>query len=263
MKPNKKQISIEHLTPPKKKGGALSPLSPMLRKTIEAFGVDALPVVIASKEKNKDGCHTIYQGIDTWKAACEYQLKEIPALLVPKESLSAHNEFTETEPEEVSRVKLVLKDLDYGLKPAEIAIKYKIDRTLVWHWKKLEKLIDVGWEMLQEKSITISAAREIARLPKTKQLHWLNIINEEKYSISQLKKQLCNKTEPTTAPETTQAEKDSNTLQLEVSISEKIGLPCEIDYKHNKGKITFQYHNLDELDNILIRLGLKELEEDW
>ena len=46
--------------------------------------------------------------------------------------------------------------------------------------------------------------------------------------------------------------KDSNIISLELSISNKIGLNVEIqNSKRNKGKISFEYKDLDQLNKII------------
>ena len=46
--------------------------------------------------------------------------------------------------------------------------------------------------------------------------------------------------------------KDSNILALELSVSNKIGLNVDIqNSKNNKGKISFEYKDLDQLNKII------------
>ena len=46
--------------------------------------------------------------------------------------------------------------------------------------------------------------------------------------------------------------KDTNIIALELSISNKIGLNVDIqNNKRNKGKITFEYKDLDQLNKII------------
>ena len=46
--------------------------------------------------------------------------------------------------------------------------------------------------------------------------------------------------------------KDANIRDLEISVSDKIGLNVEIKNKrNNKGKITFEYKGLDQLNKII------------
>ena len=46
--------------------------------------------------------------------------------------------------------------------------------------------------------------------------------------------------------------KDPNIKNLEVSLSDKIGLNVEIrNNKRNKGTITFSYHDIDQLNKII------------
>ena len=46
--------------------------------------------------------------------------------------------------------------------------------------------------------------------------------------------------------------KDANIKDLEISVSNKIGLNVEIkNKKNNKGKITFEYKDLDQLNKII------------
>ena len=46
--------------------------------------------------------------------------------------------------------------------------------------------------------------------------------------------------------------KDTNIMQLEMSIVNKVGLNVEIkNKKNNKGKISFEYNDLDQLNKII------------
>jgi ParB family chromosome partitioning protein len=46
--------------------------------------------------------------------------------------------------------------------------------------------------------------------------------------------------------------KDTNIIALELSVSNKIGLNVEIkNSKRNKGKISFEYKDLDQLNKII------------
>ena len=50
----------------------------------------------------------------------------------------------------------------------------------------------------------------------------------------------------------TKLSKDSNLIALELSISNKIGLNVDIqNNKRNKGKISFEYKDLDQLNKII------------
>ena len=49
-----------------------------------------------------------------------------------------------------------------------------------------------------------------------------------------------------------QKNKDTNIIALELSISNKIGLNVDIqNNKRNKGKISFEYKDLDQLNKII------------
>ena len=49
-----------------------------------------------------------------------------------------------------------------------------------------------------------------------------------------------------------QSSKDTNIVALELSISNKIGLNVDIqNNKRNKGKISFEYKDLDQLNKII------------
>ena len=55
-----------------------------------------------------------------------------------------------------------------------------------------------------------------------------------------------------TKPSKTKVSKDLNITDLELSISNKIGLNVEIkNKKNNKGKITFEYKDLNQLNKII------------
>ena len=55
-----------------------------------------------------------------------------------------------------------------------------------------------------------------------------------------------------TKPSKTKVSKDLNISDLELSISNKIGLNVEIkNKKNNKGKIVFEYKGLDQLNKII------------
>ena len=51
---------------------------------------------------------------------------------------------------------------------------------------------------------------------------------------------------------TLRSSKDTNIIALELSISNKIGLNVDIqNNKRNKGKISFEYKDLDQLNKII------------
>ena len=55
-----------------------------------------------------------------------------------------------------------------------------------------------------------------------------------------------------TKPSKTKVSKDLNITDLELSISNRIGLNVEIkNKKNNKGKIVFEYKGLDQLNKII------------
>ena len=55
-----------------------------------------------------------------------------------------------------------------------------------------------------------------------------------------------------TKKQKSQTSKDTNIIALELSISNKIGLNVDIqNNKRNKGKISFEYKDLDQLNKII------------
>ena len=80
------------------------------------------------------------------------------------------------------------------------------------------------------------------------QYAWYAKIIEKKLSVRQAEnfvKIFKNKKKPITT-------KDTNIIALELSISNKIGLNVDIqNNKRNKGKISFEYKDIDQLNKII------------
>ena len=49
--------------------------------------------------------------------------------------------------------------------------------------------------------------------------------------------------------------KDVNTAALEADLEDVLGMPVELNDRHGAGEVTIRYANLDQLDEIIRRLG--------
>ncbi len=222
-----------------------------LTNSIKERGV--IQPIIVRKSSSDNTKFEIIAGERRWLAARKAGLHSIPVVVTEADDLKSL-EFAIVE--NVQR---------HDLNPLEEALGYKrlIDefsydqekvskfigksRSYITNSLRLLNLPKEILNYLEEKKLTSGHAKILVGLDNA--LFIANKIIEKKLSVRQAenfvkifkKKRLLKKNL-----------KDPNIRNLEVSLSEKIGLNVEIkNDKKNKGSITFSYHDMDQLNKII------------
>ena len=221
-----------------------------LSNSIKERGV-IQPIIV--RESNLDNSkYEIIAGERRWLAARKAGLHEIPVVVTEADDLKSL-EFAIVE--NVQR---------HDLNPLEEAQGYKrlIDE-FSYDQEKVSKFIGKSRSYITNSLRLLTLPKEVIKLIETKQItaghakilvglensnYVAEKIIEKKLSVRQAEKfvQLFKKKQTITRP------KDLNIRDLEMSISSKIGLTVNIQNKKtNKGKISFEYKDLDQLNKII------------
>jgi len=222
-----------------------------LTNSIKERGI--LQPIIVRKSNDDISKFEIIAGERRWLAAQKANLHEVPVVITEADDLKSL-EFAIVE--NVQR---------HDLNPLEEAQGYKrlIDE-FSYDQEKVSKFIGKSRSHITNSLRILTLPTEVIKLIETQKLTTghakilvglenaffvANKIIEKKLSVRQAEnfvKIFKNKRQ------TPDKIKDANIKDLELSVSNKVGLNVEIqNKKNNKGKITFEYKSLDQLNKII------------
>jgi len=209
--------------------------------------------IIVRKSKNENSKFEIIAGERRWLAAQRAGIHNVPVVITEADDLKSL-EFAIVE--NVQR---------HDLNPLEEAQGYKrlIDE-FSYDQEKVSKFIGKSRSYITNSLRILTLPAEVIKLIETQKLTTghakilvglenasfvANKIIEKKLSVRQAENfvQLFKKKR-----QKSKITKDTNIIALELSVSNKIGLNVEIqNNKRNKGKISFEYKDLDQLNKII------------
>ena len=248
----KNQLSISEMIPSKYQPRKIFDENSLndLTKSIEQRGI--LQPIIVRKSNDYKSKFEIIAGERRWLAAQRAGLHNVPVVVTEADDLKSL-EFAIVE--NVQR---------HDLNPLEEAQGYKrlIDE-FSYDQEKVSKFIGKSRSHITNSLRLLILPEEVIKLIETQKLtaghakilvglenagFVANKIVEKKLSVRQAEnfvKIFKNKKQKSN-------NKDANIKDLEISVSNKIGLNVEIkNKKNNKGKITFEYKDLDQLNKII------------
>ena len=248
----KNQLSISEMIPNKYQPRKIFDENSLneLTKSIEQRGI--LQPIIVRKSNDDKSKFEIIAGERRWLAAQRAGLHNVPVVVTEADDLKSL-EFAIVE--NVQR---------HDLNPLEEAQGYKrlIDE-FSYDQEKVSKFIGKSRSHITNSLRLLILPEEVIKLIETQKLTTghakilvglenagfvANKIVEKKLSVRQAEnfvKIFKNKKQKSN-------NKDANIKDLEISVSNKIGLNVEIkNKKNNKGKITFEYKDLDQLNKII------------
>ena len=222
-----------------------------LTQSIKERGI--LQPIIVRKSSDDNSKFEIIAGERRWLAAQRANLHEVPVVITEADDLKSL-EFAIVE--NVQR---------HDLNPLEEAQGYKrlIDE-FSYDQEKVSKFIGKSRSHITNSLRILTLPIEVIKLIETQKLtaghakilvglenasFVANKIVEKKLSVRQAENfvQLFKKKR-----QKSKNTKDTNIIALELSVSNKIGLNVEIqNNKRNKGKISFEYKDLDQLNKII------------
>ncbi|MDA7588289.1 ParB/RepB/Spo0J family partition protein [Candidatus Pelagibacter sp.] len=221
-----------------------------LTNSIKERGI--IQPIIVRKSNNQNSKFEIIAGERRWLAAQRAGLHKVPIVVTEVDDLKSL-EFAIVE--NVQR---------HDLNPLEEALGYKrlIDefsydqdkvskfigksRSYITNSLRLLTLPDDIIKLIESQKLTPGHAKILVGLENA--IFVANKIIEKKLSVRQAE----NFVKIFKKKKKSKLNKDSNIIALELSISNKIGLNVEIkNNKRNKGKISFEYKDLDQLNKII------------
>ena len=208
--------------------------------------------IIVRKSNNDKFKFEIIAGERRWLAAQRAGLHDVPVVITEADDLKSL-EFAIVENvqrhdlnplEEAQGYKRLIDDFSYDQEKVSKFIGKS--RSHITNSLRLLTLPNDVIKLIETQKITAGHAKILVGLENASFV--ANKIIEKQLSVRQSEnfvKIFKNKKKSST-------NKDSNIIALELSISNKIGLNVDIqNNKRNKGKITFEYKDLDQLNKII------------
>ena len=144
---------------------------------------------------------------------------------------------------------------EFGLTQEEVAKSTGKGRSTIANSLRILSLPSLVLDMLSEGRIDRGHAKLLASLNPTEADALAKKISENGISV----KDLSNLIKPKSKNKKTYKEKDRDTLNIEVEMTESFGHKIQIDTKNKKaGKVSIFYKTLDELDSIIQKLKNKQ-----
>ncbi len=221
-----------------------------LTNSIKERGV--IQPIIVRKSKSESSKYEIIAGERRWLAAGKAGLHEIPVVVTEADDLKSL-EFAIVENvqrhdlnplEEAQGYKRLIDEFSYD----QEKVSRFIGKSRSYITNSL-RILNLPFEVLkhvEEKKITAGHAKILVGLDNAEFI--ANKIIEKKLSVRQAE----NFVKVFKKKKKNISTKDVNIKNLEESVSDKTGLSVSIkNTRKNKGKITFSYHDLDQLNRII------------
>ena len=253
VEPQKNQVSISDLVPNKYQPRKIFDEASLedLTNSIKERGM--IQPIIVRNSNNDRSKFEIIAGERRWLAAQKAGLHNVPVVITEADDLKSL-EFAIVENvqrhdlnplEEAQGYKRLIDDFSYDQEKVSKFIGKS--RSHITNSLRLLTLPEDVIKLIETQKITAGHAKILVGLPNASFV--ANKILEKKLSVRQAetfvkifknKKIKSNKT------------KDTNIIALELSISNKIGINVDIQNNNrNKGKISFEYKDLDQLNKII------------
>ena len=253
VKPQKNLLSISDLVPNKYQPRKIFDKNNLeeLTNSIRERGV--IQPIIVRKSKEDVSKFEIIAGERRWLAAQEAGLHNVPVVITEADDLKSL-EFAIVENvqrhdlnplEEAQGYKRLIDDFNYDQEKVSKFIGKS--RSYITNTLRLLTLPDEVIKLIETQKISPGHAKVLVGLENATFV--ATKIVEKKLSVRQAEnfvKLFKNKKQKPTNL------KDANIMSLELSILNKVGLNVTIqNKKNNKGKITFEYKELDQLNKII------------
>ena len=222
-----------------------------LSNSIKERGV--IQPIIVRKSNSENSKYEIIAGERRWLAARKAGLHDIPVVVTEADDLKSL-EFAIVENvqrhdlnplEEAQGYKKLINEFSYDQEKVSKFIGKS--RSYIANALRLLSLPEEVIKLIENQKLSAGHAKILVGLENA--LFVANKIIEKKLSVRQSEnfvKLFKNKKQKSTNS------KDANIIHLEMSIINKVGLNVEIkNKKNNKGKISFEYKNLQQLNKII------------
>lgn len=233
-----------------------------LAESIRSQGV-IQPIVVRPIASER---YEIIAGERRWRAAQRAGLKEVPCVIrdIPDEAAIAMALVENIQREDLNVVEeaMALQRLmdEFGLTHQQVAEAVGKSRTTVTNLLRLLNLAPEVRTMLERGDLDMGHARALLTLPEAKQITVARQVVDKGLTVRETER-LVKKTLQGKSTNKTNAQSDADVARLSQQLSEQLGTPVQIRMKtKNKGEVVIRYANLDVLEGLLARLGIKSTE---
>ena len=230
-----------------------------LAKSIAQKGIIQPVLLRINPENNK--IYQIVAGERRWRAAQRATLHEIPALI---------QDFSDKDAAELALVENIQRrDLSvveeaesyhalmsaHGYTQEECAEMVGKSRSHIANLLRLLHLPEQVRKMLMHQQITMGQARPLIGHPDAEKL--ARQIADEQLSARQVEALI---RKPAKKPSVAAAEKSNDVRAIEARAQTELGLSLSLDWNNEKeaGKIAIRLTSLDQLEDVLTKLGISE-----
>ncbi|RMH47622.1 MAG: ParB/RepB/Spo0J family partition protein [Gammaproteobacteria bacterium] len=233
-----------------------------LAESIRSQGV-IQPIVVRPIASER---YEIIAGERRWRAAQRAGLKEVPCVIrdIPDEAAIAMALVENIQREDLNVVEeaMALQRLmdEFGLTHQQVAEAVGKSRTTVTNLLRLLNLAPEVRTMLERGDLDMGHARALLTLPEAKQITVARQVVDKGLTVRETER-LVKKTLQGKSTNKTNAQSDADVARLSQQLSEQLGTPVQIRMKtKNKGEVVIRYANLEVLEGLLARLGIKSTE---
>ncbi len=252
VEPEKNQLQISDLVPNKYQPRKIFDENNLIELTNSIKERGMIQPIIVRKSNDSEGKFEIIAGERRWLAAQRAGLHNVPVVITEADDLKSL-EFAIVENvqrhdlnplEEAQGYRRLIDEFSYDQEKVSKFIGKS--RSHITNSLRLLNLPDDVIKLIETQKLTAGHAKILVGLGNASYV--ATKIIEKKLSVRQAEnfvKIFKNKKKSSLT-------KDTNIIALELSVSNKIGLNVDIkNNKRNKGKISFEYKDLDQLNKII------------
>lgn len=205
--------------------------------------------------------YELLAGERRWRAAQLAGVHDIPAVL--RDDLSDDEAYILGLIENLQRESLTPVETAHGLRQLvdrhgltheRLAERIGKSRVYVTNFLRLLNLVPEVQALIDRGALSLGHAKVLASLPAEQQWQWGQDAVKRRLNVRALERQLSHSRRGTAAARG----KDSDWRRLESRIAEQLGYPVAIEAgTDGRGELRVRFHNLDELDGLLQRIGVE------
>jgi ParB family chromosome partitioning protein len=210
--------------------------------------------------------YEIIAGERRWRASQIAGLAEVPVLVreIADESALAMALIENIQRENLNPLEEAqgIKRLidEFAMTHEKAAEAVGRSRTAVSNLLRLLSLSMPVQDLLMQSKLDMGHARALIGLDAAQQVMLANKIVQQNLSVREVEKLVQQLTQQmqNTKNKTAKTNINQDLQRLQETIAEQLGMRVQIQHQENgKGKLVIQYQNLDELDHVFKRLGVK------
>lgn len=233
-----------------------------LAESIRESGI-IQPLVVRSLGTGPRREYELLAGERRWRAAQLAGLHEVPALI--RDDLDEAEARVLGLIENLQRESLSPMETAEGLRKLgdahaltheSIGLRIGKSRTYVTNFLRLLALCPTVQAMLDDGSLSLGHAKVLAGLPVDRQQRWADLCISERLSVRAMERRLAAGTTPAV---TGASARPDDWQKLAAKLSDHLGYPARFKPgSKGAGELRVSFHDLDELDGLLARIGYRE-----